>query len=257
MLHGSACLPGECSGGGATLSDIVLETSGLSRHFGGVAALDNVDFSLRARELRCLIGPNGAGKSTFFNCLTGLLMPSDGHIFMRGEETTGWPVHRIASLGVGIKTQVPSVMDGLTVRENIWLSASRHHRQTDHAERRTDEIIARLSLGPISHNLLGRLAHGERQQVELGLVMTGDPWLVLLDEPAAGMSPEDMVRISEILRELNDTAAMIIVEHDMQFIRSIASRITVFHQGRVLVEDDVERVMSDPTVRDVYLGRTA
>lgn len=250
-------LPGGRGGGGAILPDIVLETSGLSRHFGGVMALDNVDFSLRARELRCLIGPNGAGKSTFFNCLTGLIRPSDGHIFMRGDETTGWPVHRIASLGVGIKTQVPSVMDGLTVRENIWLAARRHRRGAGEAELRTDEIIDRLSLGSMSHRILAHLAHGERQQVELGLVMTGNPWLVLLDEPAAGMSSEDMVRIVEILREINDTAAMIIVEHDMQFVRSIASRITVFHQGRVLVEDDVEHVMSDPTVRDVYLGRMA
>ena len=250
-------LPGGRNGGGAILPDIVLETSGLSRHFGGVMALDNVDFSLRERELRCLIGPNGAGKSTFFNCLTGLISPSDGHVFMRGDETTGWPVHRIASFGVGIKTQVPSVMDGLTVRENIWLAARRHHRRAQEAEHRTDEIVDRLSLGPMSHRILAHLAHGERQQVELGLVMTGDPWLVLLDEPAAGMSAEDMVRIGEILREINDTAAMIIVEHDMQFVRSIASRITVFHQGRVLVENDVERVMSDPTVRDVYLGRTA
>ncbi len=239
------------------MPDVVLETSGLSRHFGGVVALDNVDFVLRERELRCLIGPNGAGKSTFFNCLTGLTRPSEGHIFMRGDETTGWPVHRIASLGIGIKTQVPSVMDGLTVHENIWLAASWHHRHTDGAERRTDEIIARLSLGSMSHQILAHLAHGERQLVELGLVMTGDPWLVLLDEPAAGMSAEDMVRIGEILGEINETAAMIIVEHDMKFVRSIASRITVFHQGRVLVEDEMERVMSDPTVRDIYLGRKA
>ncbi len=249
--------PGGRGGGGAILPDVVLETLGLSRHFGGVMALDNVNFSLRARELRCLIGPNGAGKSTFFNCLTGLIRPSDGHVFMRGDETTGWPMHRIASLGVGVKTQVPSVMDGLSVRENIWLAARRHHRRADEAERRTDEIIDRLSLGSMSHRILAHLAHGERQQVELGLVITGDPWLVLLDEPAAGMSCEDMVRMGAILREINDTAAMIIVEHDMQFVRSIASRITVFHQGRVLVENDVECVMSDPTVRDVYLGRTA
>ena len=175
---------------------------------------------------------------------------------MRGEETTGLPPHAIAALGVGVKTQVPSVMDGLTARENVWLAA-RSHLSAAQTERRTQEVVDRLGLGPIAHSTLARLAHGERQQVELGIVVAGDPWLVLLDEPAAGMSIGEVERMTDVIHEMNRTAAVVIVEHDMQFVRSIASRVTVFHRGAVLVEDDVDRVMADPAVRDVYLGRKA
>ncbi|MEP3430177.1 MAG: ATP-binding cassette domain-containing protein [Roseibium sp.] len=238
------------------MAEIVLETTGLTMRFGGVVAANNVDFKLKARELRCLIGPNGAGKSTFFKCIIGLQTASEGHVYMRGEETTQWLPHEIASLGVGIKTQTPNVLDALNVFENIWLAARRFH-PTDEANRKTQEIIERLSLNAIARTELGRLAHGERQSVELGLVAVGDPWLVLLDEPAAGMSAQDVERMTGIIHEVNKTAAIVIVEHDMQFIRSIARDVTVFHQGAVLMEDHVDKVMSDPTVRNVYLGRKA
>ncbi len=236
------------------MAEIILETQGLTMRFGGVVASNNVDFKLREKELRCLIGPNGAGKSTFFKCVTGLQTPTEGEIYMQGVETTRWMPHQIASLGVGIKTQTPNVMDSLSVFENIWLAARRFHAPQQ-ANRKTQEIIERLALGSIARDDLGQLAHGERQRVELGLVAVGDPWLVLLDEPAAGMSAEDVERMTEIIHELNKTAAIIIVEHDMQFIRSIAEVVTVFHQGKVLLEDHVDRVMSDPTVRNVYLGK--
>lgn len=238
------------------MAETVLETAGLTMRFGGVTAVDHVDFRLRARELRCLIGPNGAGKSTFFKCVTGLLAPTGGHVWMRGEETTGWRPHQIAALGVGIKTQVPNVMDGLSVAENVWLAARRFFPAAE-ARQRAGEMIDRLALGQLARRELGQLAHGERQRVELGLVAVADPWLVLLDEPAAGMSGEDVERMTGIIHELNRTAAVVIVEHDMQFIRSVASTVTVFHQGRVLMEDHVDRVMSDATVRNVYLGKAA
>lgn len=234
----------------------VLETRGLSMQFGGVTAVDNVDFRLGRKELRCLIGPNGAGKSTFFKCLTGQLKPTGGHVFIEGDETTSWDPHWIARLGVGIKTQVPSVMDGLSVRENIWLSAYRTHGR-ERARHLADDAIERLDLGRITNSPVGQLSHGERQRVELGIVIAGEPWLILLDEPAAGMTAEEVVRMAEIIAELNEDTAIIIVEHDMQFIRSIARTVTVFSQGRILVEDDVETVMRDPGVRDVYLGKKA
>ncbi len=236
------------------MAETVLETHGLTMRFGGVVAANNVDFKLRAGELRCLIGPNGAGKSTFFKCVTGLLRPTAGEVHMRGIETTHWLPHRIASLGVGIKTQTPSVMDSLSVSENIWLAARRYHVPRE-AGRKTQDIIRRLALNEIARDNLGKLAHGQRQQVELGLVAAGDPWLVLLDEPTAGMDADDVAGMTDIIRRLNESAAIIIVEHDMQFIRSIAETVTVFHQGEVLMEDRLDRVMSDPTVRNVYLGK--
>ena len=238
------------------MAETVLETAGLTMRFGGVTASDNVDFKLKARELRCLIGPNGAGKSTFFKCVTGLLTPSEGHVFMRGQEVTGWMPHQVASLGVGIKTQTPNVMDALSVHENIWLAARRCFPPGE-AVARTDDVIDRLALGSIARTDLGQLAHGERQRVELGLVVVTDPWLVLLDEPAAGMSAADVDRMTGIILEMTRSAAVVIVEHDMQFIRSIAETVTVFHQGAVLMEDHVDRVMTDETVRRVYLGKKA
>jgi ABC-type uncharacterized transport system ATPase subunit len=222
--------------------------------FGGVTAVDNVDFKLSRKELRCLIGPNGAGKTTFFKCLTGMLRPSAGEVFIDGQETTGWDSRFVARLGVGIKTQVPSVMDGLSVRENIWLAAYRVTGRKE-AGRLAAEAIERLGLGDIARASVGQLAHGERQRVELGIVVASRPWLVLLDEPAAGMTGQEVERMADIIREINRDAALIVVEHDMQFIRSIAARVTVFVQGAVLMEDDVEAVMSDPRVRDVYLGK--
>ncbi|SLN60848.1 ABC transporter ATP-binding protein [Oceanibacterium hippocampi] len=238
------------------MSQIVVETQGLSMRFGGVTAVDNVDFQLRAGELRCLIGPNGAGKSTFFKCLTGLLRPTEGEVMIRGETTTGFDPHRIARLGVGIKTQVPSVMDGLTVAENVWISAQRVHSAPE-ARLAVEEMIERFDLGDIAERTVDRLAHGERQRVELATVLAAKPWLVLLDEPAAGMTAEEVERMSAIIRDINRHAALIIVEHDMQFIRAIADRVTVFYQGAVLVDDQVDRVLADRRVRDVYLGKKA
>lgn len=238
------------------MAETVLETEGLTMRFGGVVAVDNVSIKLKARELRCLIGPNGAGKSTCFKCLCGLLTPTDGRVFLRGEETTGWEPHQIASMGVGIKMQVSSVMDGLSVHENIWMAA-RRFMDTHAARHKADEVIERLALGAIARSDLGQLAHGERQRVELGIVMAADPWLVLLDEPAAGMTADEVARMGEVIHEMTRSAAVVIVEHDMQFIRSLASTVTVFHRGRVLMEDHVDRVMADPVVRDVYLGKRA
>ena len=237
------------------MSDIVLETIGLSMHFGGVIACDQIDFKLRRNELRCLIGPNGAGKSTFFKCVTGMLKPTEGQIFMRDSETTGWPVYEISSLGVGIKTQVSSVMDGLTVFENIWLAARRHYSSVKVSNRKSREIVERLGLEKIADSLPGRLSHGERQQIELGIVMVSDPWLIMLDEPAAGMSEDEIERLATIVQEMTKTASVVVVEHDMQFIRSIATKVTVFHQGAVLMEDHVSAVMANQEVRDVYLGK--
>jgi branched-chain amino acid transport system ATP-binding protein len=234
--------------------DFALESEGLSVRFGGVTALDRVSVSVANQELRCLIGPNGAGKSTFFKCVTGQLRPTEGSVRIGGEETTGWNPHEIARLGVGIKTQVPSVMNGLTARENIWLAAKRKVTSKA-ADRVVGEVLERLGLGPIATLEVAKLAHGQRQLVELGIVLAGKPWLILLDEPAAGLTGDEVHRMAEVVREMNRDASLIIVEHDMHFIRSIAKIVTVFHQGRVLLEAPVDQVLSDARVRDVYLGK--
>ncbi len=232
----------------------MLETRGLSMHFGGVVAVDRVDFSLRENELRCLIGPNGAGKSTFFKCLTAQLRPTAGDVVIRDFNVTGSESHQVARMGVGIKTQVPNVFDGLDVEENIWLSASQS-ASVKRARVITTEVIDRLELGKVRKIQLGSLAHGQRQLVELGMVLAGEPWLVILDEPTAGMTQDEVVRTAEIIQEINRSATMIVVEHDMQFIRMIARKVTVFHQGRILTEGAMDEVSSDERVREVYLGQ--
>jgi branched-chain amino acid transport system ATP-binding protein len=239
------------------MNEIAIETRDLSVYFGGVSAVNNVNFVLRERELRCLIGPNGAGKSTFFKSITGQLrgVDSSGRVLIRGEEVTNWPTYRIMRLGVGVKTQVPSVMSGLTTEENLWLSASRTNPDT--AEGIVEEIITELALQPIARRQLNELAHGQRQLVEIGMVLANKPWLILLDEPAAGVTGQEMERIVGIIRSINRNAALIVVDHDMHFVRMLEADITVFNQGAILVQGNADQVLNDPRVREVYLGSRA
>jgi branched-chain amino acid transport system ATP-binding protein len=234
----------------------LVETRGLTRRFGGVTAVDSVDFRLLPGELRCLVGPNGAGKSTFFKMLCGLIRSSEGEILLRGDRITGSEPHQIAARGVGIKTQVPSLYDGLSVRESIELAAMRKLTPRQ-ARALGNDTLDRLELGHLAERLVGHLAHGQRQWVELGTVLAGNPDLILLDEPIAGMTHDEVSRTEGLIRDINCDHAIIIVEHDMQFVRRIAKKVTVFHQGRVLVEDDVDVVLGDPRVHDVYLGKKA
>ncbi|MDB5789736.1 ATP-binding cassette domain-containing protein [Caballeronia mineralivorans] len=234
----------------------LLQARNVTMRFGGVTAVRSVDFSLGEVELRCLIGPNGAGKSTFFKMLTGQLRPSEGSIHFRNADITGSNPHQIARLGVGIKTQVPNVFNGLTVRENVFIGAGRR-KSLARAQRIVDETLTRLQLDAIADRIVGQLAHGQRQWVEIATVLAQEPELILLDEPAAGMNHEEVLRTAELIREINKTQALVVVEHDMQFIRMIARTVTVFSQGEVLVEGSVETVLSDQRVKDVYLGRRA
>ncbi|WP_062118768.1 ATP-binding cassette domain-containing protein [Aureimonas sp. AU40] len=232
----------------------LLQTQGLTMRFGGVVANDGVDFTLGEMELRCLIGPNGAGKSTFFKMLTGQLVPSAGTIAFRGQPVAGKASHEIARMGIGIKTQVPNVFNGLTVRENIWLAA-RRKATPRRINPIVDEILEKIRLGPQANAIVGQLSHGQRQWVEIGTVLAGDPELILLDEPAAGMTDEETHRTAEIIHEINLTRAIVVVEHDMAFIKMIARTVTVFHQGRIMMEDTIDKVLADTRVRDVYLGK--
>ena len=234
----------------------LIQAQGATMRFGGVTAVNNVDFTLGERELRCLIGPNGAGKSTFFKMLTGQLIPTSGTVMFRGKNITGAAPHVIARLGIGIKTQVPNVFNGLSVRENVAVAAFRG-KSAIQSRRITDETLTRARLTGIADRLVGQLAHGQRQWVEIATVLAQEPEVVLLDEPAAGMTHDEVSRTADLICEINRRQALIVVEHDMQFIRMIARRVTVFNQGSILVEDDVNAVLADQAVRDVYLGKQA
>ena len=229
-----------------------LQAVALTMRFGGVVAVDRVDFSLDHKELRCLIGPNGAGKSTFFRCIAGLYAPTSGEILLGGRRATGEQVHSIAQRGVGIKTQVPQLMNGLPVLENLWLAARRVYPKSAASEA-AQQVLENLQLQPIAQRNAGDLAHGQRQMVELGMVLVGRPWLVLLDEPAGGLAQHEVERMAEAVVAANRTAAVVVVEHDMAFVRQIAQSVTVFHQGRVLTEGRADAVLSDELVKNVYL----
>ena len=240
------------------MTDTVVDTRDLSMRFGGVQAVNNVNFSLHDRELRCLIGPNGAGKSTFFKCLTGQIRldHSHGRVFIKGQDVTGWRAYEIVRLGVGIKTQVPSVMNGLNVEENLWLSARRvNHREA--AQATVAQVIKQVSLEGIARRQVGELAHGQRQLVEIGIVLAQRPWLLLLDEPAAGITGAVAEALVRIIHEVNQTATVVVVDHDMQFVRMLGGRVTVLHQGAVLREGPVDEVLADAKVREVYIGSRA
>lgn len=234
----------------------ILTTSGLTMRFGGVVAVDQVDFAVANGELRCLIGPNGAGKSTFFKCLTGQIKPNSGSVKFEGRELSGQNTHDIVRRGIGIKTQVPNLFDGLPVRENIALSALQKHGQKQ-SEEITDQVLEMIAITALANRDVGHLAHGERQMVELAMVLAGRPRLVLLDEPAAGMTAAERARLAAVLQELAGDTSFIVVEHDMQFIRDIATEITVLHRGRVFIEGDVGEIMAHQGVQEIYLGKEA
>ena len=235
----------------------LLQTRDLSMHFGGVKAVRNVNFTLAEGELRCLIGPNGAGKSTFFKMLTGQLQPSQGQVLFRGHDISQRPCPR--DRAARNRYQDPGAE---RVRR---LERAREHLAggEPHPSPRSRQCGGRRDAGAYrphrvrQNRLVGQLAHGQRQWVELGIVLSTDPELILLDEPAAGMTHEEVNKTAELVREINRSKALIVVEHDMQFIRMIAKQVTVFNQGSVLVEDAVENILRNPLVRDVYLGKQA
>lgn len=233
---------------------MILQTHDLWRTFGGVAAVAGVNFNLKEGELRCLIGANGAGKSTFFKMLTGQLKPTSGRITLFGEDATNLPSHAIARKGVGVKTQVPNLFNGLSVRENLLLAAQRVFAKQAAVDA-ADAMLETIRMKGQAYTLAGELAHGHRQWVELGMILVNEPKLVLLDEPAAGMTAGEVERTIALLNELRGQRTFIIVEHDMHFIRRIAEKVTVFHRGRVLVEDTMEAVVRNTEVRDAYLGQ--
>ena len=232
----------------------LLETRKLNVRFGGVHATRDVDFRLAEAELRCVIGPNGAGKSTFFKLLTGQVKPTSGQIFFRGQDISAMQPHTPGRLGIGIKTQVPSLFNGLSVWENVWLSARRVNT-AQQADRVTRETLERVGMTAYRDAIAGVLAHGLRQWVEIGVVIAADPPLILLDEPAAGMSDAEVARTAELILDINRQHALVVVEHDMAFIRMIAKTVTVLHQGQVIKEDTPDRIMSDPLIQQIYLGK--
>jgi branched-chain amino acid transport system ATP-binding protein len=231
----------------------ILEVSALTKHFGGLRAV-HLDLTVDAGELRCLIGPNGAGKSTFFRILSGGMRPSSGTVRFRGRDIAGWEAFRIARLGISIKFQVASVLEELSVVQNLHTAAEFRFGNRE-GRRRAAEMLEVIGLRERAHRPASWLSHGEKQWLEIGMAGVGEPALILLDEPTAGMTVDEVKKTVRLLKRLNETATVIVVEHDMNFIRMIARRITVMHQGEAFAEGSMEEIEANEGVRDIYLGR--
>ncbi len=234
----------------------VLSVEGLSVRFGGVLAVDSINFTLRRHDLHCLIGPNGAGKSTFFKAISGVVRPSSGRIWINGQESTRLPAHRAARLGVGIKMQVPNLLERLSVEENLWVAARCRHSASK-ADQIVESLIDRIGINKYRSSPVMDLAHGHRQHVELASALATEPSILLLDEPAAGLSETEVNELSRLLQQLKKEMALLVVEHNTRFVRMIAESVTVFHKGRILATGSPDQVFQNESVKNVYLGRDA
>ncbi|MDV6284277.1 urea ABC transporter ATP-binding protein UrtD [Rhodococcus jostii] len=249
-------------GGNAGMSSEYLEVRDLRVSFDGFKAVDGVDLTLMQGDLRFLIGPNGAGKTTLVDAITGLV-PATGSVTKSGVELIGKKVHRIARLGVGRTFQTASVFEELTVLQNLDIAAGAGRSALTLLRRRKtvlpaiEEALDVTGLGKLRDTPAGILAHGQKQWLEIGMLLVQNCSVLLLDEPVAGMSHEERDETGILLRRIGGERTVVVVEHDMDFMRAFATSVTVLHAGKVLSEGTVEQVQADPRVQEVYLGTAA
>jgi urea transport system ATP-binding protein len=251
---------------GAAPEGSIIYLEDVTVDFDGFRALRDLNFYMDYRELRVVIGPNGAGKTTLLDVISGKVRPSAGRvIFGKHTHLVGRRENEIAALGIGRKFQTPSIFANLTVRENLELSLARASKgvlatlraRLDAGQgRRIDDTLEAIGLAAQADARAGGLSHGEKQWLEIGMVVVQDARLLLVDEPVAGMTDEETERTARLLQQVAEERAVLVIEHDMEFVRSIARTVTVLHEGSVLCEGPVERVQQDERVMEVYLGRS-
>lgn len=233
---------------------MILQTKGLCKRFGGVHVARNIDFGIEAGEIHCLIGPNGAGKSSLFRLILGAHKPDSGSILFEDEDVTDLPSFARIRKGMSVKFQVPGIFKDLSVRQNLVISFQ-HHLHGHDLEATIQRVLAFSGLAGLEEQAAGTLSHGRQQWLEIGMAVGVEPSLLLLDEPTAGMSPEETRQTGEMLRELNAQGVTILaVEHDMSFVQQIADRVTVLHFGEIFAQGSVAEIISHPGVADIYLG---
>jgi len=241
----------------------ILYLEKLTVSFDGFKALNELTLYVDPGELRCIIGPNGAGKTTMMDVITGKTRPDSGTAWFGNKiDLLALSEPEIAQAGICRKFQKPTVFEFLTVFDNLELALAGDRsffkalfaRLTSRQRERIDEVLETIGLTAHRHVLAGSLAHGQKQWLEIGMLLMQEPQLLLVDEPVAGMTPQETDHTAELLLSLAGTHSVVVVEHDMEFVRSIASRVTVLHEGHVLAEGDMDKVQNDPKVREVYLG---
>lgn len=234
----------------------VLVAEGICKRFGGVVAADHIDFTLRPGEMRCIIGPNGAGKSTFFALLCGIVRPDSGRVLLKGRDVTRLPAFQRVRMGVGLTFQTNRAFHALTVTENLETARRGASATSDDAHFRA--AYAAFHLAGTGDLPARELSHHQLQWLEICMALRPGPDVLLLDEPTAGMSPGETMHTAEVLRSLAQSGlAVVIVEHDVAFVRKVAESVTVLHQGAVFAEGSVEAVTAREDVRRIYLGRAA
>ncbi|MBM3822247.1 MAG: urea ABC transporter ATP-binding protein UrtD [Verrucomicrobia bacterium] len=247
-----------------TPREFILTLEGVTKTFDGFKAINNLNFYMDLGELRVIIGPNGAGKSTLLDLITGRTRPDQGKVeFGRSTDLTALNEYQINRLGIGRKFQTPSVYMDHTVFENIWLSLEGSRsiwsclftRLNTTQKDRIHEVLKTIGLADFAATKSGSLSHGQKQWLEIGMLLAQNPKLLLVDEPAAGMTDEETRKTGELLLSLAGHHSIIVIEHDMTFVRQIARKVTVLHQGSVLCEGAVDEVQNDERVIEVYLGR--
>ncbi len=242
----------------------LLYLDGLSVSFDGFKAINNLSFMLAKGEMRAIIGPNGAGKTTMMDIITGKTKPDEGEAYFNGDiDLTRHDEAEIASFGIGRKFQKPTVFETLSVSDNLLLSLSGDRRalralfrpQSALERDRIDGILDTVRLAARKHDLASALSHGQKQWLEIGMLLAQDPMLLLVDEPVAGMTDAETRETAKLLKLIAQTRSVVVVEHDMGFVRDLDVRVTCLHEGRVLAEGGIDHVSADPRVIEVYLGR--
>lgn len=246
------------------MTDTILEARGLGKRFGKFQALSEINASFRANELCAIIGPNGAGKSTFFNILSGAFAPSAGRVLFRGEDVTALPQHAYARRGIAKSFQITNVFKQLSAHENVRVAVQMPHARFDflrprsalHAvAERADALLERVGLAPLRNKTAAGLAHGQQRALEMAMALAADPQLLLLDEPTAGMSPEETTVMMDLITRLAAERTVILVEHKMKLVMGICQRLIVLHHGEVLAEGSPQDIRGNAEVRRVYLGQ--
>ena len=246
------------------LTSALLYLSGVSVSFDGFKALNNLSFTIEPGEMRAIIGPNGAGKTTMMDVVTGKTRPDTGDVLFDGTHNlTKLDETEIAGLGIGRKFQKPTVFDSQTVFDNIELALKSDRRartslvwqETPAEHRRIDELLEIIRLTAVRDRLAGSLSHGQKQWLEIGMLLAQEPKLLLVDEPVAGMTDVETGQTAELLKQINRDRTVVVVEHDMTFVRDLGVKVTCLHEGSVLAEGTIDQVSQNERVVEVYLGR--
>ena len=241
---------------------MILEVKNITKNFQGIVAIKNLSLSINEGELRCIIGPNGSGKTTLFNLITGHFKPTCGQVLFDGQDITGMNIPDTSSLGICRKFQNPNIFGDLLVSDNLRVAAISEHKISSLFKKKEDSLIDReverilelIGLKNKSDWFAASLSHGEKQWLEIGMVLIKKPKIVLLDEPTAGMTSQETRKTAELIKGIGSDVTCIVIEHDLDFIRSIGGKITVLNRGEFLAEGLYEEIAANQVVRDVYLG---